>query len=604
MPALSGTRTIPRILSPVLPLTAVAAPVALFVFALAVRAWAAAPVDFPPSEPSAYYVGVARNLLEGRGLVSDAAWAYPVDLPIVPRPAFEQWMPLPTFLAALPMLLLGHTFPAAQLSSVVVGSVVAPLGWLMARDAARARGLSAERVATVAIGGGLAAAVMPTLLVADMTPESTTAFTSLALICLVLMPAAVGNAMAAGPDAGSEGAEAGAALADAGAAVPSHRRALAVPADRRALALRLALGVCLGLAYLARQEAAYLGLAYLLLVLSRRAPLSARLAVLAPTVLAGGLTVLPWLLRNLSVLGQATPTTLELALLQRNEQLFAWAHRPTLEAFLAQGPEGIVGFQLAALARNAADVVLFPTAPLGLIGLLALAAVALRRLPGALRPLPLRLALLTGGATFLVTSLVFPVASAWGTFRHAAGPVAVALGVLAVLGLDAAVAGLAQLRHWPRSNAWLAPLAAVAMATPLALLQVGLFAAQAGALEDRFARIVPAVEALPQLADAPRAGDPPAPRVAALSDHPIWMAEALGRPVGALPDEPPSDVWRLARALSARIVVVIDQRGRYPAAFDGVDEACFQPLRIRDQTIDDVRILAVGPGPCPPGSPQ
>jgi hypothetical protein len=569
MPALSGTRTIPRVLSPVLPLTAVAAPVALFVFALVVRAWAASPVDFPPSEPSAYYVGVARNLLEGRGLVSDAAWAYPVDLPVLPRPAFEQWMPLPAFLAALPMLLLGHTFPAAQLSSVVVGSLVAPLGWLMARDAARARGLSAERVATVAVGGGLAAAVMPTLLVADMAPESTTAFTSLALICLVLMPVALGSA-----------------------------------ADRRTLAVRLFLGVCLGLAYLARQEAAYLGLAYLLLVLSRRAPLSARLAVLVPTVLAGALTVLPWLLRNLSVLGQATPTTLELALLQRNEQLFAWAHRPTLEAFLAQGPEGIVGFQLAALARNAADVVLFPTAPLGLIGLLTLAAVALGRLPGALRPVPLRLALLIGGATFLVTSLVFPVASAWGTFRHAAGPVAVALGVLAVLGLDAAVAGLARLRRWPRSNAWLAPLAAVAMATPLALLQVGLFAAQAGALEDRFARIVPAVEALPQLAGAPRAGDPPAPRIAAVSDHPIWMAEALGRPVGALPDEPPSDVWRLARAMAARIVVVIDQRGRYPGAFDGVDEACFQPIRSQDRTIDDVRILAVGPGPCPPGSPQ
>jgi hypothetical protein len=594
MPALSGTRTIPRVLAPVLPLTAVAAPVVLFVFAVAVRAWAAAPVDFPPSEPSAYYVGVARNLLEGRGLVSDAAWAYPVDLPILPRPAFEQWMPLAAFLAALPMSLLGHTFPAAQLSSVVVGALVAPLGWLMARDAARARGLSAERVATVAVGGGLAAAVMPTLLVADMAPESTTAFTTLALVCLVLMPTALGSARA--PDA--------AAGADpASAAVPADRRALSVPPDRRTLAVRMALGICLGLAYLARQEAAYLGLAYLLLVLSRRAPLSVRLAVLAPTVLAGALTVLPWLFRNLSVLGQATPTTLELALLLRNEQLFGWAHRPTLEAFLAQGPQGIVSFQVAALARNAADVVLFPTAPLGLIGLITLAVVALGRLPGAVRSLPLRLALLTGGATFLVTSLVFPVASAWGTFRHAAGPVAVALGVLAVLGLDAAVAGLVRLRGWPRSNAWLAPLAAVAMAIPLALLQVRVFAAQANALEDRFARIVPAVEALPQLADAPRAGDPPAPRVAVLSDHPIWMAEALGRPVGALPDEPPSDVWRLARALSARIVVVIDQRGRYPAAFDGVDEACFAPIRLQDQAIDDVRILTVGPGPCPPGSP-
>ena len=75
-------------------------------------------IVFPKPEDTAYYVGVARNLLEGRGLVSDALWSYETPPLVFPRPAFEVWLPLPTFLAAIPMALAGATFAAAQ---VVVG---------------------------------------------------------------------------------------------------------------------------------------------------------------------------------------------------------------------------------------------------------------------------------------------------------------------------------------------------------------------------------------------------------------------------------------------------------------------------------------------------
>ena len=71
-------------------------------------------VVFPKPEDTAYYVGVARNLVEGRGLVSDALWSYATPPLVFPRPAFEVWLPLPTFLAAIPMLLLGPTLAAAQ----------------------------------------------------------------------------------------------------------------------------------------------------------------------------------------------------------------------------------------------------------------------------------------------------------------------------------------------------------------------------------------------------------------------------------------------------------------------------------------------------------
>src|SRR5262245_57846841 len=89
---------------------------ALLVFAVAllVRVLAASIVVFPQPEDTAYYVGVAQNLLDGQGLTSNAIWSYQTPPLSFPRPAFEVWLPLPTFLAAIRMALLGPRFAAAQ----------------------------------------------------------------------------------------------------------------------------------------------------------------------------------------------------------------------------------------------------------------------------------------------------------------------------------------------------------------------------------------------------------------------------------------------------------------------------------------------------------
>src|SRR6185312_13351885 len=132
---------------------------AIFGVALVARALVASQIVFPKPEDTAYYVGVARNLLEGRGLVSDALWSFGTPPLVFPRPAFEVWLPLPTFLAAIPMAIAGHTFAAAQVSAVVAGTLVPPLAWVLGRDVARERGLSASRVRMIALGSGLTAAV-------------------------------------------------------------------------------------------------------------------------------------------------------------------------------------------------------------------------------------------------------------------------------------------------------------------------------------------------------------------------------------------------------------------------------------------------------------
>src|SRR6185369_7842604 len=114
---------------------------------------------FPDPEDVAYYVGVARNLVERRGLVTDAIWSYATPPLSFPRPAFEIWLPMATVLAVIPMALLGTTFAAAQLSSVVVGAVAAVLVWRLGADVAVDLGLPRGRARTLALGSGLTAAV-------------------------------------------------------------------------------------------------------------------------------------------------------------------------------------------------------------------------------------------------------------------------------------------------------------------------------------------------------------------------------------------------------------------------------------------------------------
>jgi len=99
---------------------------ALLVFgvALVIRTVVAAQIVFPKPEDTAYYVGVAQNLLEGRGLFSDVLWSYGTPPLEFPRPAFEVWLPLPTLLAAGTMTLFGTTFAGAQVSSVLMGALV------------------------------------------------------------------------------------------------------------------------------------------------------------------------------------------------------------------------------------------------------------------------------------------------------------------------------------------------------------------------------------------------------------------------------------------------------------------------------------------------
>src|SRR5690606_31023992 len=103
------------------------------------------------------------------------------------RPAFEVWLPLPTFLAAIPMTLLGPSFAAGQVAAVFVGSLVPVLAWRVAADVAEELGLPRGRAHVLAVGTGVAATAYGPLVSHSALTDSTMPFGVLALAACLLM---------------------------------------------------------------------------------------------------------------------------------------------------------------------------------------------------------------------------------------------------------------------------------------------------------------------------------------------------------------------------------------------------------------------------------
>ncbi len=508
---------------------------ALLVFgiALVARVVFASQIVFPKPEDTAYYVGVARNLVEGRGLVSDALWSFQTPPLIFPRPAFEVWLPLPTYLAALPMAVWGTTFASAQVSSVLVGSIVPVLAWRLAADVAVERGMSVERARTLALGTGITSAFYLPLLLHSALPDSTMPFAALALAACLLM-----TRIAADPRGGR--------LTDA----------------------RLTLlGVLLGLAALTRNEAAWLAVVWA--VLAWRAPTASRaersrLIVVAAVVAA--LVFAPWAIRDWREFGSPFPgQAVANAFSVTGFDIFAWNDPPTLSRYLAVGPGRLVEMRLEGLSHNLFNVLLLPGLPLSLIGLVAL--------PWQARGAGLRPLVLLSVITFLVTSLAFPVATTWGTFLHAAGPVHVLLGIAALLGLDATIAWVGRRLGWTRPVAWLGALLGIFGSVLFSVALLPSFAAGSRGTAERYDALAVRMAEIGHPLDA-SAGP-------VIANFPIWMAETRRISTLALPDEPPRDVLDLARTFKARLVVLHDAGStHWPVDVDaGVDgAACFRDL--------------------------
>ncbi len=512
----------------------------IFAVAAAVRIAAASLIPFPKPEDTAYYVGVARNLVEGRGLVSDALWSYGTPPLVFPRPAFEVWLPLPSLLAAIPMALVAGPSPisleaamrAAQVVPVLAGAIVAVLAWRLAADLAAERALPAGRARTLAVGTGLAAAVYLPLVLHSALPDSTMLFGALALGACLLMT-----------------------------------RVLRDPRGARLTDPRLlGIGLLLGAAALTRNEAAWLALVWAWLAWRRRGETKAVRGRLIGMVAAVSLVVfVPWAVRDWLVFGNPMPgQALSNALSVTGYDIFAWNDPPTLARYLSVGAGTLLQMRIDGLTHNLFSVLLFLGVPVSLIGAVALPWQARDR---ALRPL-----LLLSAATFLVTSLLFPVATTWGTFLHAAVPVHVLLLVSAAGALDALIAAVGRRLGWTRPVAWLGPLLAVSASALFTAALLPGFGAGARDTQRTYA----VLEREMAEVGAPLDGSAPV-----IHDFPIWLAEAARVQTLGLPDETPADVLDLATRFGARwLIVASRERGAWPAILDGPDPdaTCFQEV--------------------------
>ena len=509
-------------------------PLGLYLLALVVRLLAATEIPFPTTEPSAYYVDVAQNLVNGQGLVSDAVWSYATPPLEVPKPAFELWLPMSTFVSAAAMAVLGGSFWAAQVGGALLGALVAPLAWAIGREAANAQGLDSRRGRAVAITSGLLAAVLSPLVLGSVVPDSYTPFTVFVLLAALLVPRVIG-------------------------ARDGHDDVLPP-----SIWAGIGLGISLGLAYLSRQEVVWLGLVVLLMqgmVLSWR-PTGARLREAARRlwpVFAGGLVVVvPWLIRNWIELGTPLPgQAVDNMFLVDNEDIFAFRDHPDAATYLAQGAATVLLNPLEAALDGFVNVLILPPFPVGIAGLITL--VGMWRAPVLRRPTALVAVLLSGLLIFATTVLLFPVATLWGTFMHSSGPLLVGLGVVAAIGGDALLARISMVRKWERPNVIVAPIALVSTAALMTGFQVMIFGAQA---EDRQERMEGVASSLADVAAESGRAQPDT----LITDHPMWLADTTDGYAITLPNEDLASVLELASTFAASWVVLIDERGRYPEA--------------------------------------
>jgi hypothetical protein len=313
----------------------------------------------------------------------------------------------------------------------------------------------------------------------------------------------------------------------------------------------------------------------------------------------------PLAARNWAVFGNPLPgQAVSNALSVTGFDIFAWNDPPTLSRYLAVGPAELLAMRVAGLGHNIGNVLLFLGIPISVMGLLALPWQARDR---ALRPL-----VLVSGATFLVTSLVFPVATTWGTFLHAAAPIHVLLIISALGALDAGLAWLGRRMGWTRPVAWLGALLAVFASALFSMALLPAFGVGAGATERTYAVLARQMAAI----GAPLDGSAPV-----IHDFPIWLAETARVPALALPDETPADVLDLATdpRFGARwLIVAKADHGAWPGILDGPEPAarCFRELRLPvpedpadAAAIEGFRVFRIGcdglaTGPVPVGAAQ
>ncbi|MBI4496863.1 MAG: glycosyltransferase family 39 protein [Chloroflexi bacterium] len=512
-----------------------AAPWIVLALALVVRAVAAAGLSFPALDDPAFYLTVAANLAQGRGLVIDAIWSYHVPFAAVTHPSNEYWTPLTSLALAPALALFGPSYRVAQALWVIIGVGLVGLTFAVVRASPQV-GKDARWLAPAA---GLLVALNPLLVYQTATVDSTTMFSLIAGLTLLLLA----RCPAAGPGTWA------------------------------------AVGVGLGLSYLTRNHGALLlPVALIFLWLTRPSPQPSPrgrggrppASVLSPRLLAlllpWGLLVGAWLARNALTFGSPFPFPMPtVALIPDYPSLF-WYPAPSVRELLAAAdPVAHAWLRVQALAHTSVGVLgwaLLALAPFSLAGLWLL-----RRDPVFLA------AGMAGAVLVLGNALVFPVPSLTGAFFHSAG---VLVPFLTVAGLVALKQGTDRVQ---RALGWQRTILPVLLGGVLALTLAQLVVSQATAWAQHrvWAR---------QFGEATRWLREHDPAAVVITTQPYSLHYASGLPAVVLPSaQPPTAALEVARRYGARYLVLTERFGRYPDALQEAPPGAFR-LAYRAQGLE------------------
>ncbi len=509
-------------------------PAGLFSLALALRLYYAAQLVFPPLDDPAYYIQGARSIVAGHPLQLDITWNYFPPFETVRRPGFDFWMPLTSFLMAGMFWVAGDSLLAAQLPSVVGGALLAPLTFRLAARFFDRLAMEAALKFKLSLTAGLYIALNPLLAYQSAVPDSQMIYAP--LVCAALL------------------------------IVQSSK--FKVQSKNHEPVAACLFGLLLGLAYITRSHAVFLGLAWAIAAVA--GPLISgkkdRTFILkqAGFTLVGLLVIAgPWVVRTWLTFGFInSPAGLQSALIADYPTLFNYERPINFNSFAALGLEKIVQVRITALYNawvQVLSVMFFPTVLLPLIGLVLLWRKTRIFNTGVLYGLLLSLGL----------PLIFVAASSTGSFYHSAGS-------LAPLGAAGYIYLLWLLSRWYSLRlkgrvAILPFLIAFVLLLQAAQLGVSFNSTVEVHQHDR--------EVYSRLDGWLKANNGTAPVIA---DEPSTLNYVSGLAGLRLPaDEPLEVVERLARSYNARYIVITGNFGRYPALLEASSNTRL-PLAYRD----------------------
>lgn len=359
-------------------------------------------IDEPGYGDAYYYYNAGHRLAAGDGLTDPYLWTYIYTPDELPHPSHTYWMPLTSLLAAASMAIFGLSFTAAQLPSLLtlIGLVLLT-AWLGYAIGGRRR--YGWLGALLVLAGGY---YLPFWLTTD----------HFALYGLL----GAGSLVAMG----------------------LGRR----DGDIRWFAL---CGALVGLAHLTRADGALLGAVSLFVVwwgqstLARRGRWQATLAL----AISYGIVMLPWILRNLHVIGTPLPVGGAGTIFLRGyNELFAYPVDWSLSNFLDWGATNILESRAEAAGIN--FMTWFAVEGMVMLGPLAIWGWWRNRQ----NPLLFGFSIYAIALHFVMTFL-FAYPGYRGGLLHSSSALLPFWMILGVLGLDAGIEVMAKWRNWKVSQA-------------------------------------------------------------------------------------------------------------------------------------------------------